>query len=136
MLIAEQLSTLSAVDVAIRRAKSLPTCRIRATIIGTVSLPMITFNDFIWIWWRSLLGCSAGDETRRTWRIVRLENIQALELLVKHRQGLEFLGFDHLGLEPILDFVLFHLLQILMIVVKMSMRAQQVYLITLRFSTC
>lgn len=125
MLIAEQLSALPAIDIAVRRAKPLPTSRIRATIVGPMSLPVVAFNDFIWIWWGSLLRCSLGNEIGRAWSIIRLENIQTLELLVQNRQRLEFFGFDHLGLEPILDFILLDFFEVFVIVVKMSMRTQQ-----------
>lgn len=121
MLVAKQLPALPAIDIAIRRTKPLPTSRIRATIVGPMSLPVVAFDDFIWIWGGSLLGCSAGDKVGRAWSIIRLENIQILEFLVQNRQRLESLGFDHLRLKPILDFVLLYFFEVFVIVVKMSM---------------
>ena len=39
-------------------------------------------------------------------RVVRLEDVEALELLVQDGQRLELLGLMHLRLEPVLDFIL------------------------------
>lgn len=124
MLIAEKLSTLSAINVSICRAKSLPTGRIRAAVVGPMSLPVVTFDDFIWIGRCSLLGRGAGGEIRRSRRLVWLENVQALKLLIQNRQRLELLGLDHLGFEPILDFILLYFFEILVIIVEMSIEAQ------------
>ena len=56
---------------------------------------------------------------RSRW-LIGLEDIEALELLIENSQRLKFLSFDHLCFEPILDFILLDLLEILVIVVKVS----------------
>jgi hypothetical protein len=56
---------------------------------------------------------------RRARYLIRFEDIQILEFLIEDGQRLKALGFDHLGLEPILDFILLDLLQIFVVVVQM-----------------
>ena len=54
--------------------------------------------------------------------IVGFKNIKALEFLIEDRKGLKSLGFHHLRLEPILDFILFNLFEVLVIIVEMSIQ--------------
>ena len=57
---------------------------------------------------------------RRGRGVVGLEDIEALELLVKDGERLEILRLVHLRLEPRLDFILLLLDQVLVVVVEMS----------------
>jgi hypothetical protein len=54
------------------------------------------------------------------WRLIRLEDVQALELLIKGHKRLKLLRFGKLSTEPILDFVLLDFLEVAVHVVKMS----------------
>lgn len=61
---------------------------------------------------------------RRSRGIVRLEDIQTLELLIQNSEGLKTFCFDHLCLEPVFNFILLDLFQVLVVVIQMSIELQ------------
>ena len=86
-----------------------------------MSLPVCSSYHLVWV-----RPCTLGYGRVRHWRsrarrLIGFEDIEPLELLIEDRQWLELLRFDHLCLEPILDFILLHLLQTLVVIVKVSM---------------
>jgi len=126
MVLAEELSALSAIDLAIGRVQSFPAHRLRTDIIRPGSLPMRPRYHLVRVNLRRLRGfCwGRGADTWKRYRrrrsIVRFKHIQALQLLVEYGERLELLGLDHLGLEPVLDFILFDLLEVFMGIIKVS----------------
>jgi hypothetical protein len=67
-----------------------------------------------------------GDWGRRRRRgVVGFEDVEAFEFLIEDCQGLELLCLLHLRLEPVLDFILLLLDEILVVVVEMSMRVRR-----------
>ncbi|KAG0646149.1 Precorrin-2 dehydrogenase [Hyphodiscus hymeniophilus] len=83
-------------------------------------------NDFVWIWsvWFRCRYSIAGKGIRSVgWYgrgIIRFEDIKTFEFLIYDCQWLEFLRFDHLLVEPILDFVLFNFREFLVGIIEMS----------------
>lgn len=55
---------------------------------------------------------------------VGLEDVEAAQFLVDDREWLEFLGLEHLLVEPCLDFVLLHFRQLLVGIVNVSVQLQ------------
>jgi len=126
MVLAEQLSALSAIDLAIGRVQSFFAERLRTNIIRPRLLPMRPRHHLVrvnpWRFRGSYWGRGADSRwnCRSRRNIVRFKHLQALQLLIEDREGLELLGLDHLGLEPILDFILFDFFEVLVGIVEMS----------------
>lgn len=60
---------------------------------------------------------------RRRWRCrgaIRFEDIKSSELLIQYCKWLELFCFLHLLFEPILDFILLHFFQVLVVIVEVS----------------
>lgn len=126
MVLTEQLSTLSAIDLAICRIQPFSAERLRAHIIRSRLLPMRPRHHLVRVnpwrlegscWGR---GADSREDCRSGRNIIRFEHIQPLQLLIKDCEGLELLGLDHLGLEPIFDLVLFDFFEVLVGIVKVS----------------
>lgn len=58
---------------------------------------------------------------RRCQSTVRFEDVETSKLLIQDRERLELLCLFDLLLEPILDFILLHFFEVLVVVVEMSM---------------
>ena len=124
MFLTEQFSTLPAVHTPVRACQSLPTLGLRAHIIWSASLPVFSGDYLIRIQLDRFSGGLTGHwSARRRSFIVRFKDIETLEFLIEHCKRLELLCFDHLRLEPVLDFILPYFLQILMSVVEMPAQA-------------
>lgn len=128
VFLAEQLSAVSTIDVAVCSTQSLPTQRVRASIMAGRALPVRFCHDIVRVQLsgfgresarrgmsstrrggRRCGGRGGGMDSQARTRI-RLEDIETLELLIEKGEGLELLGLFDLLLEPVLDLVLFGLL--------------------------
>lgn len=120
MFVAEKPSTFSTVNLSIRLDESLPTRWLRAAIVRSRFLPVFPSNNFIWIRLRWFWNRCSCRSSRRARGLVRLENIQPLELLIEHSQWLKSFSLDHLSFEPVFNFILFDHFQIFVNIVKVS----------------
>ena len=57
--------------------------------------------------------------------VVRLKDIKTFQFLIENRKRLKALGFDHLGLEPVFDFVLALILKIPVGIIEVSKRCER-----------
>ena len=123
VFLAEKLPAMPAVDVPVHAGQPFSAHGLGADIIGSRGLPMFLGNDFIRIRWRGpgrgrrrvkgVASLRPGGRWRRA-LVIRLEDIKAFELLIENGERLEPFSLDHLRLEPVFDFVLSFVLEILM----------------------
>ena len=126
MLLAEQLSAFSAIDLPIRSIQSVAAHGLGANIIRAMPLPMRPCNNIVWVYARWLGRPDAAG--RRSWRdcrrwsnFVGFKNIKTLELLIQNRERLEFLCFYHLRSEPIFNLILSDFFEVFVHIVEMSL---------------
>lgn len=145
VLIAEQLPAVAAVDVAVCGAQSFAAERVGAGVVARGALPVGLGNGVIGIndsrvgRRRSGSGSrgrrgmarryssgvdSRGRRAREVDNAIRFKDIEAFELLVENGERLELLGLFDLLFKPVLDFVLFGFLEILVVVVQVSKRGK------------
>ena len=87
MFLAEQLPTLSAIDVAVDATQTPSAHGIRASVVGPGSLPMLSCYEFIRVYWSLLDGLRCASSVWRRSRqcsfvLVCLEDVKTFELLV------------------------------------------------------
>lgn len=127
MFLAEQLPALAAVDSAVEGAEGLLAHGVETDVIEGSPLPVGTSYGEIRV---SVLGAGApvldrGEGRGRGGRgrgVVGLEDVEALEFLVQHGDGLEGFGLQHAFAEPGADVVLFDFVDFSVEVVEVAIQ--------------
>ena len=109
MFLAEQPPALPAVDAAVHRTEAPAADGLRADVVAPRPLPVFSCYQLVGVDNRLWL-------LRRPWCrrrgqglcFVRLEDLEATELLVDHRERLKPFRLENLLVEPGLDVVLFY----------------------------
>lgn len=127
MFLAEQLPALAAVDSAVEGAEGLLAHGVETDVIEGSPLPVGTSYGEIRV---SVFGAGApvldrGEGRGRGERgrgVVGLEDVEALEFLVQHGDGLEGFGLQHAFAEPGADVVLFDFVDFSVEVVEVAIQ--------------
>ena len=86
---------------------------------------MILHDNLVGVELRGFVGRHRRWDGLRLGRSIWFENVKAFEFLIENGERLESLGFEHLLLKPILNFILLVFFQVLVVVVEMPINLSQ-----------